>query len=381
MRGLRFVHRWLGIILALPLLVQGLTGTVLTLEPVIPTWSRAAAGPLAPFNAVLAAAMAEMPSGMRPTRYMPPEEPGGAARVQFAPRGAPRGPGMVVLVDPVTAKALGPAAPATGIMEWVKRLHTTLLVPEWGGRQLAGWLGVGLLTLTVLGVPLWWPSREARAAGRWKDGFTVPRQARGARLQRRLHGAMGIWLLLLLLATSITGIMQGFPQTSRALLGVLAAEQSRGGRAASGSGVEGRATLPDLDAATRLAEVAAPGTRLRLVVLSQNGTEPLRLILGPPDTEGARTATTVLVDAAATRVLSVQTPAGASMAETTLRWAHDLHFGQGFGPVWRGFTVLVGVALPGFAVTGVTLWLLKSRNRRRVRAASVVVSAQQGDRV
>lgn len=38
MRTLRLLHRWLGLLLALPLIIQGLSGAVLTLEPVIPTF-------------------------------------------------------------------------------------------------------------------------------------------------------------------------------------------------------------------------------------------------------------------------------------------------------------------------------------------------------
>ena len=375
MRTLRFIHRWLGIALALPLLVQGLTGAILTLEPAIPSLAShpAQPGPAAPANTLLAAAIAAAPATLRPARYLPSPSPGEPAQVIFVPQGQPRGPGMVVSLDPATAAPLGPAVPTAGIMDWIKRLHTTLLVPEWGGRQLAGWLGVGLLLLTLLGLPLWWPNATQRAAGRWKDAFTVPRDARGTRLHRRLHGAMGIWLTLMMLATSTTGIVQGFPQTSRAMLGIPGGPQrgpesrpARPGGERAGRPAADSTPQLDLDAAIRLATQAVLGSQLRVAMLPASGIEPVRLILGTPGTEGVTTATTVLVDAAGPAIRSIQSPAMASLAETTLRWAHDLHFGQGFGPVWRGLTVLVGVALPIFGVTGVSMWWLKRRNRRRL---------------
>ena len=113
-----------------------------------------------------------------------------------------------------------------GVLDWIKRLHNNLLLPEWGGRQAAGWFGVGLLLLTLIGIQLWWP-----APGRWRNGFTVPRRARGLRLHRALHGAAGAWLVLMLLATSVTGIVQGFPQASRALLGLPPGGPARRGAA------------------------------------------------------------------------------------------------------------------------------------------------------
>ena len=56
-------------------------------------------------------------------------------------------------------------------------------------------------------------------------------------------------------------------------------------------------------------------------------------------------------------------------AELALRWAHDLHFGQGLGPLWRGLTIVTGLVLPIFAVTGGAMWLFRQR-RRVARAAA-----------
>jgi uncharacterized iron-regulated membrane protein len=53
-------------------------------------------------------------------------------------------------------------------------------------------------------------------------------------------------------------------------------------------------------------------------------------------------------------------------AERALRWAHDLHFGQAPGPLWRALTIVTGLLLPIFAITGGGMWLC--RRRRRVPA-------------
>lgn len=357
MRVLRIVHRWLGLALALPLLVQGLSGAILTLEPVWPSLGGAplAAGQPASANAILATAHEAAPPGMRAARYMPPAAPGAAARVFFAPIAGPRGPGMVLRLDPATAAALGPVEPAGGVLDWIKRLHNNLLVPEWGGRQVAGWFGVGLLLLTLIGIPLWWPG-----PGRWRSGLTVPRRARGLRLHCALHGATGGWLVLMLLATSITGIVQGFPQTSRALLGLPAGGPPRPGRPTPGTPLP----RPDLDAAIRLAQAAMPGAVPRAILLPATAQEPVRLMMVPPRQEGALVTRIVTVDVAAARVVSAQTSLPA--ADMALRWAHDLHEGQGLGPVWRGLTVAVGLALSLFGVTGFAMWLLRRRNQRRI---------------
>ena len=367
LKVLRVVHRWLGLVLALPLLVQGLSGAVLTLEPVWPGGEAGlAVGAPAGANAVLAAARGVAP-GMRAARYVP-GEPGAAARVYFVAADAARGPQSVVRVDPSTAVVLEGPSPAGGVLNWVKRLHNTLLVPELGGRQIAGWFGVGLLALTVIGVPLWWP-----APGRLRAAVTVPRGARGVRLHRALHGAAGAWLVAMLLATSVTGIVQGFPQTSRAVLGLPAGGPPRAGRGGGAAGV------PDVDAAIRLAQGALPGLVAGTVMLPAGGGEPIRLMMVPPGQGGAIVTRMVTVDGGASRVISaVGDPPAAEMA---MRWAHDLHEGAGLGPVWRGLTVVVGLALPGFGATGVAMWWLRRRNRRRVDAGRVDAGRVDAGRV
>jgi uncharacterized iron-regulated membrane protein len=362
MRALRFVHRWLGLLLALPLLVQGLSGAVLTLEPVWPEFHAplTTTGPVSA-NAVLAAASAVVPPGMRAARYSPGAE-GSASTVVFSPEDNPRGPALVQRFDPVTALPLGAAAPVSGVTNWIKRLHQNMLLPQFGGRQLWGWVGVGLLLLTVLGIPLWWPR-----PGQWAAAVTVPRKARGVRLYRALHGATGAWLVFMLLATSVTGIAQGFPQTLRQVLGLPAGGPPRPARS-----IGGPRPRPDLDAALALARQAMPGLDVRLVFLPA-GAEPVRLVMAPPGQDGAVSARSVTVDAAGTRLLSVQgTP---SASEAALRWMHDLHEGTGLGPVWRGLVALTGVALPVFGFTGVMLWLLKRRNRRQIAAARAQAAA------
>ena len=362
MRALRRLHRWLGLLLAAPLLVQGLSGAFLTVAPMLaePGGSMNRPGAASP-GRILAAARAVAPPGMRPTRYDAP------AQVHVAQAGAPRGAGLLLRFDPVTATPLGPATPDTGWFEWVRRLHENWLIPQWGGRQVSGWLGIFLLLLVLLGIPLWWPR------GRWRDGFTVPRRARGLVLHRRLHAAAGAWLCAMLLATSVTGIVQGFPQTARALLGLPAGGPPRPGRAANSA----PPPTPDLDQALRLALSAAPGTELRTAMLPASEAEPLRLVLAPPQAEGVARSTTVSVDAAATRVLSVARPGDASAGEGVLRWAHDLHFGQGLGPLWRALTALTGLSLPLFAVTGAAMWLSRRQRRRRAARGRAAAAAAE----
>jgi uncharacterized iron-regulated membrane protein len=295
---------------------------------------------------------------MRPVRYVAPPRAQTAAEVWFAPQAgrSPRGT-HVLRVDPVTLVPLGAVEQAGGVIDWLRRLHVNFLVADYGGRAIVGWVGVGMALLSVVGIPLWWPRPR-----RWREAITFSARARGVTFQRRLHGAAGIWALAMILASSVTGAMLGFPQTLRSVMGLPPGGPPRLSGAAPG-------TLPfepNLDAAVVLARGTSPGLVLRTIILPTGAADPIRLFLGPKDSEGAATATVVTTDAAGSRVLSHQSPEALGWGETILRWAHDLHEGMGLGLLWRGATVLVGLAVPLMAVTGGTMWLLRRRNRKRI---------------
>ena len=76
------------------------------------------------------------------------------------------------------------------------------------GRVYVGWLGLAMLALGIGGLILWWPGRK-----RWRAAFLVKRGARGLRLYRDLHNAIGIWTFVVLTTVSFSGVYLVFPQT------------------------------------------------------------------------------------------------------------------------------------------------------------------------
>ncbi|NDC64945.1 MAG: PepSY domain-containing protein, partial [Planctomycetia bacterium] len=58
-------------------------------------------------------------------------------------------------------------------------------------------------------------------------------------------------------------------------------------------------------------------------------------------------------------------PRSYTLGETIMAWQHALHAGEGLGWTWKILVFLSGFLPPLFAVTGVSMWLIKRRNRRR----------------
>jgi uncharacterized iron-regulated membrane protein len=368
---LRRVHRWLGLALFVPLILQALTGLILAADPFVSAIEGAPAAiePLtAPSNlrnfdvmAVLAAAHSAVPPDQQPSRWR--TLPDAIVAIDFAASGQ-RQPVAQVGVDAVSAQVLWVRQNPDSFYRWAHSLHETMLLGL-QGRSIVGWIGVGLLLLALSGIPLWWPPRR-----RWKTGFIVTPPARGWRFHRELHGAAGIWMLLLLLMQSVSGIALAFPQTARAVVG-LPGQPPRSGRPAGGGLDPNHAIAAGIAAAEAQFQRAAvqdlrlPGAADRPMVAF------LRL---DGDREGAPRAT-VMMDMTTARVVSVQDPHNGPTGLSVLNWLRAMHDGSAAGPAGRLLMCLFGLILPVFPVTGLAMWILRRRQRRRSRA-SVAVAGQ-----
>jgi uncharacterized iron-regulated membrane protein len=155
-RVLRFLHLWIGLILGIPLVLIGITGSVLVFEHELdallnPELHRASAGEPRPIDDIVAAARSAVPAGSQPMMFMAPESSGDAATVRFAPpgRNAPGPGGLQVFVDPVSLSVLGSRDSSAGVLRQIFMLHANLLGRDRSGREAVGWLGVVMLALGV----------------------------------------------------------------------------------------------------------------------------------------------------------------------------------------------------------------------------------------
>lgn len=353
---LRRVHRWIGLAIALPVAMQGLTGAILALEPLVPVASEVHVSRTDPpsVGAIIDAARVVVGAGAHTVRYTPAAA-GFPARVQISASG---GQPRVLSVDPVDLRVVGDEAASAGVLRLLRSLHVQFAAPDYGGRGIGGWSGIGLLLLLVTGIPVWWP----RANG-WKASLTIAPRTRGRRFYRRLHGAVGAWSVLVLLVLAGTGVVLAFPRTARGLLGLEAGGPLRAMQAAR----DGAGGAADLDRAIAQARAAVPGTILRSVLLPGNPSEAVRVMLQHPDGEGAAASALVQVDSVSGRVLAIDDARSGPAAGLAYRWMHDLHEGMGLGSIWRILAALGGFCLPVFALTGPMMWLL--RRRRRLVAA------------
>ncbi|HWB50555.1 MAG TPA: PepSY-associated TM helix domain-containing protein [Stellaceae bacterium] len=375
------LHLWVGLLLCLPLAVLGLSGSLLVYED----WSRvfdphrvAASGEEKPIGDIIAAARATAPEGYSPAFYRAPEGPGDFASVRLVARPQRQEPGgsaapsqaagvpLRVEVDPMSLQGWG-NLPSSRIIAFVHTLHANFFLSD---RRLVGWFGVAMVVLGISGIVNWWPPRR-----RWREGFFVRGNARGAALYRQLHGATGIWAYAVFIVVSLSGVYLAFPQTVRGAVDIVA--PARDLRAAAASvkvgRVAGAAAMP-VDDAVALARHSVAEARVDFVGLPSRPDQPYRITLLRPGQRRGQPAVTVFVDPWTGQIVKTVDPRDYSAGETLIAWQHLLHSGEGAGPVWKLLVFLVGFVPSLFALTGVSMWWLK-RVQRLAAAARTAAAA------
>jgi uncharacterized iron-regulated membrane protein len=406
---LQQLHLWVGLLLLLPLVMMGVTGAVLVyghdIEHLLGQGeppAKAVGEWRSPGELIEAARTASndptrIPIAVRwPTEVGEPaavrlSRPGMASeRAQF--RGGQQGQGgnpqgnqaqgrvpvqspfagsLQILIDPVSLQVLETQQAMTGWLRFFHDLHGHLFIAGGLGRELVGWLGVALLVLGCSGLYLWWPR-----PGQWKAAFIVRRTAKGLRFNRELHGAIGIWSLVLFMLVNFTGVYLAFPQQISSA--VNAVWPGRDMRAAMFQArVEPmRGALPmGVDEAVEFARAKVPDGRFLNAFLSTRPDQAMRVGLIRADHLEGAPIITVIIDPFRKSVVDVFDPQTMNAGERIIAWQRALHYGIGLGSGYKFLVFVSGVIIPIFAVTGFLMWWLKRRNRRAGERAKAAIQA------
>jgi len=380
-------HRWIGVGLAVLLVPIAFSGALLVwhdeLDAVVHPGRYAVTGKqVVQPSAYLASAGATLEAGLQASAVRFPESEGWPVIVTVrGPARAEGGPPRTVNVylDPPTARVLDVVDFRSSWYGWMHRFHENLTIPEYSGRSIVGWVGVGMLIMALTGIWLWWPRTGTFLPGlRWR---------RAAYTTTNLHHLIGFWISIPLAVVSFTGVYLGFPQTARQTMSAIAPMAPQGQR--PGFGPIARDTRLTLDTALAAALASEPGTRASVIFLPTGGantSERGRARGGEVQVQGTQEQrardsgaiwrvqlrkadsleiTAVTVDDRTSAVARQRDPLAGDRAAQWIRWIHE--GGRG-GPVWSFVVFLTGVCPLVFAITGVTMWWRGRRSRRSVAA-------------
>src|SRR5689334_595120 len=379
------IHRWIALLLCILLVPIAISGAVLVwhdeLDALVhPARFAVTGNGSTAISSYLDNARKALPANFTPMVLRFPSEEGRPITVMARGQEAGTRQLLTVYLDPPSGRVLEVVNFRSSFFGFLHRFHENLTIPEYSGRAIVGWGGVGMLILSLTGLWLWWPRNGVFRAGlRW-------RRAGDASISN-LHYLLGFWIALPLALVSFTGIYLSFPQTARSTMSAIAPMNPQAGRPIFAAQLARETQLtPDaaLDAARNAKPGWQPSALFLATVQAERGERNER-----PEQRGERTSGE---RAGATWRVQLRDPGSNDLANVIVndrdgtarslpdplagdraaQWIRALHEGSRGGPVWQIAVFLTGVFPPIFAFTGIVMWL-----RRRSRAAAARRSAPE----
>jgi uncharacterized iron-regulated membrane protein len=347
---LRWLHRYLGAVIAAFMFVLAASGGMLIFKDEI--W-RLAHPSLAhsfppPSAADLAAAFtsidAQFGDSIRMIRT--PREAMAAYHVYLD--------GAEALIDPRDLGVIDEWAWHESFTGILSEIHFHLAAGEPGNRAV-GALGVVLALMALSGAYLWWP---ARRQFRWRS--LAPRDlGRGTLI--RLHRDIGVWVFLLLVLFGLTGAGVVFSGPTRALFHALLGPA---GGVESGPTLlaEGPAPVPDERLIAR-AQAALPGGRLMSWSPPGGGSALHYFRFRMPGEVHPNGRSTVHADAGSGEVVASWDASRAPLGERSYNWLYSLHAVRVGGWAYRMVAAVTALALMVITLSGL-IGFIKSWRRR-----------------
>jgi len=363
------MHLWIGLSLGALILPVTVSGALLVLAPEIdreldPARFAVTGNAAMQSASTYLAHAANAVGGAEVTMLRWPQSEGAPmtamARASNSPEnraGPPRT--FMVYLDPPSGKVLGIVETRKSFMGVMRQLHENLLVPQFSGREIAGWTGVALLTLSLTGLVLWWP----RNLGIWGGFARGLSWRRGATLSSNLHHRLGFWISIPLAVMALTGISLSFAQQTRALVGAFAPVTPQAPRQGFGSVLHAPAL--DAERAIEMASIASGAKRLLSLARPSEQTKAWRVELAKDDGAGV----TIFVDDATGAARIAPPPTSGDNLLGTLR---RLHGTDQYGLFWRVIACLCGAFPSILLVTGILIWAGRRAKASFAEPASTV---------
>lgn len=357
------IHLWLTLIFFLPLVIQGLTGTILVFEHEIedlisgnfqeyklPETSKNQS--IQKIEDIIAIAAKEVPEKYSPTLIKFSEnEP---ATINFM---AGRSSRISVAVDPHALEILGvDETKPNAVLKFLHQLHTNLLITGKTGRDIIGYVGVIMLLMLISGIIIWFPKQISRL----KEGFFFKMSDIGYNFHRSLHKAVGIWTYLIFFIVTFSGVYISLPQYVEPIF--------------SKTKMRERITLPKTESNIIKINEAVAITRnifkeekIIAISIPHSSERPYKISLEPRNYISGGPMINVNINPVNGEIIKIQNPNEYTIGQTILAWQTPLHYGQAFGDWYKILVFITGFLPLLFTITGIAMWWKKKQGKKKIK--------------
>jgi uncharacterized iron-regulated membrane protein len=366
-----WLHRYVGLAVAVVLAMSGMTGAVITFDNEIDRVSHPTLRQVEPQAAAasvdrLAASARQAWPGQPVRMIVFPESPRDAVEVWY------RESSMRAYLDPHDGHVLGLRDMRDSLMGIFVDLHTNLLAGD-AGRAIVGWCGLAAILLIILGIWLWWPKR-----GRWRQALTVKWEAGAARVWLDVHKVAGVATGLFLVLIVATGSALALPRVVTEPL--LVAFTGQGATRPAPKSARSAGPSASLDTMILRTKEAYPEGRITRLMMPASPQAPVTVRIRQAGEIHQVGRTFVFFDQYDGTLLRVDDVFDANPATRINAWFYPLHTGFYGGTATRLLNILFGVSLTLISLSGAWMWVrnrvARKRAEKRKRERTGVINAE-----
>lgn len=339
-------HLWVGLAIALPLILVSLSGAVLVFEDALdrrlnPATSFVTPGAeTLPISQLVAKARAAYPNAQLGSITFP-ESPDIAMQINAVAKPE----SFAIGVNQYTGDILGTRTASqreAGLARQIHLLHTRFF-----GGEVGEWI-VGIITaltlfMAVAGLVLWWPRKI----------LTVMVSASARRINFDLHNVFGFYASAVFLFIALTGMMIAFESWTDPMF--LRLNETPLPQLARESVDRGPQPM-SVDALADAARAALPGAFLKGISIPNGGKGAIVAQMKFPEDRTPAGRSRIALDQYSGRVLTVLNTRTAPRGTRLINLKRSAHTGDIFGALTRGLYFVTCLMLAGQVMTGVLIW-------------------------
>lgn len=353
---LKLLHRWLGLIVGLVLIVVSFSGSwlIYNREWREPEFTLQAQSQKIPLEQLYKSALKEIgTSGGVVIRF--PQKPEFPYQFWSLADSHER-----VFINQYTGDVLVKYAPDYWPYGWVFELHTEFLLGH-QGETVLGIFGFLALFISITGIYLWLPKRSQKFNKHFKMRLNKSRYVRHFDLHRHL-GILAAPVFILIFITGITLVFnKEFSQLANWLGNSKVAEAPK-------SSVNNIAKRMNLDLLLQTANMVMPGGRVGIMIVPLDN-KPIVVRKQMKDDPHPNGLNFIHIDAISGKVLQDIPISQADLARKLFNWIYPLHTGQVFNEWYDWVLFVIGFIPAVLLLTASTTLILRSLNRGKRRTS------------
>ena len=385
-RILTRIHKITGLLIAVFMVISGITGSILAFDPEIdaflnPEVFEIAESGTAAMGADKIARSIEASDAQIWVRRIPiRESPTKSIVVYVEPKQDPltRDYYQVdydeVFVNPLTAEVTGQrmwgqCCSLRNFVPFVHKVHNRLALPAWIGRPVWGMVGLLWAVMSLIGIYLTIPAIRPRLSA-WRRVWSFRRSNPQQRKNLQIHRATGLWFSIVSLPVAISGIgLAMYSDLFRPVVNTFSPITETAWDVRADQSMEELFDPPvSFTAALRTAQsqARANGIKAKSTAIAYSPSRRMYSVEFGDRLDAGMGISFAYIDATDNAMIGLTVAGEGSAGDIMDAVIQPLHSGRSWGLPGRIIVLLLGVAVSLLATTGALMWLSRQRKRREL---------------